>query len=368
MFDEGVTVLFRQVHALDALALKACLRLVQAEVHEKLVLHRLLVLVEERRRAAFALKDSERVAVNELGRRGGEADHPGVEVFHDFGEALEDGTVRLIENDQVEEAGVELGIAQAQSLLRGDEQALGGVDLVRVNPVAGFVRQVGLEAVRQRLVHEGIAVGQEQHFLGLVCPEEKVDEGHRGPGLARAGGHDQQGTALLGGERLGHAPDGFVLVRPVHDGRVDGHCCQGQLILPEEQQPLQVVGAEEAGHEPRVGLPHFPEVGTQAVGHEAERRERLVLGDFGDVVAKLLVRFARVAAAPFGFDHAKHMPARFVEAIVRDAVPGFGVVPIDGDFKPDLAAVVEPPARRLKLGVNESRARRGFTDVHENGL
>jgi hypothetical protein len=49
----------------------------------------------------------------------------------------------------------------------------------------------------------------------------------------------------------------------------------------------------------------------------------------------------------------QHMTARIVEGIVGDAVAGFGVVTIDGDFKPDLAAVVEPPARSAKLGVDK---------------
>ena len=92
LLDEGVAFLFAQVHALDAIPLKAGLRLIQAEIHEELVFHRPLVLVEEGRCAALAMENPESVPVDELGRRGGEADHPGVEVFDDFGEPLERST------------------------------------------------------------------------------------------------------------------------------------------------------------------------------------------------------------------------------------------------------------------------------------
>jgi hypothetical protein len=52
----------------------------------------------------------------------------------DFGEPLEDGTVRHIENDQVEEAGAEFRIAHAHRLFRGDEQAFCLVDVEFVSP------------------------------------------------------------------------------------------------------------------------------------------------------------------------------------------------------------------------------------------
>ena len=76
-------------------------------------------------------------------------------------------------------------------------------------------------------------------------------------------------------------------------------------------------------------LAHFPEVDGLAVGHETERRIGLALGDFGDVVAKLLIRFTRVAAATLRLNHGQHVAAGIVEAVIGDAVPGFGVVAID---------------------------------------
>jgi hypothetical protein len=57
-----------------------------------------------------------------------------------------------------------------------------------------------------------------------------------------------------------------------------------------------------------------------SVGHESEWRKGLPLGDFSDVVAQLLVGFARIAAAALGLNHGEDLAARLVEAVVGDAV------------------------------------------------
>ena len=178
LLDEGVAVLLAEVHALDALALETGLRLVQAEIDEEAFFHGLLVVVEKGRRVGVAVEDPEGVAVDEVGRRGGQADHAGVEVLDDFGEPLEDRAVGFVEDDEVEETGAELGVAERHRLLGGDEEAFGLVDLMRVDPVARLVRQVGLEAIGQGLIDEGVAVGEEENVLRLIGAEKDVDQGH----------------------------------------------------------------------------------------------------------------------------------------------------------------------------------------------
>src|SRR5207247_3538371 len=91
LLDEGVFVFLAEVNALDALALETGLRLVEAEIDEELVVDGLLVVVEKGRHDSVAAKDAERVAVDEVGRRGGQPDHPGVEVLDDFGESPKNG-------------------------------------------------------------------------------------------------------------------------------------------------------------------------------------------------------------------------------------------------------------------------------------
>lgn len=74
LLDEGVAVLLGEIDALDAAALEPCLRLIEAEIDEVAVLHRLLIFVEKGREIAVAIEDPEGVAVDEVGRSRGEAD------------------------------------------------------------------------------------------------------------------------------------------------------------------------------------------------------------------------------------------------------------------------------------------------------
>jgi hypothetical protein len=46
----------------------------------------------------------------------------------------------FIEDDEVEETGTEFCVAKRYGLFRGDEEAFGLVDLMRVDPVARLVR------------------------------------------------------------------------------------------------------------------------------------------------------------------------------------------------------------------------------------
>ena len=87
-------------------ALEAGVRLVEAEIDEEAFFDGLLVVVEEGRRLVVAPEDAEGVAVDEVGGRGGQTDHPRVEVLDDFGEALEDRAMGFVEDDEVEEAGL----------------------------------------------------------------------------------------------------------------------------------------------------------------------------------------------------------------------------------------------------------------------
>jgi hypothetical protein len=83
---------------------------------------------------------------------------------------------------------------------------------------------VGLETVGQRLINEGITVGEEENVLRLIGPQEHIDQGHRRARLVGASGHDKECAALVGGKDFGYATDRLVLVRAVHDRAIDGSC------------------------------------------------------------------------------------------------------------------------------------------------
>ena len=178
LLDESVAVLLAEVHALDAFALETGVRLVQAEIDEEAFFHGLRVVVEEGRHIGVAPEEPEGVAVDEVGGRSGQADHAGIEVLDDFGEPLEERAVGFIEDDEVEETWAELGVAERQRLLGGDEEAFGFVDLMRVDPVARLVRQVGFEAIGQGLIDKGVTVREEENVLRLIGAEKDVDQGH----------------------------------------------------------------------------------------------------------------------------------------------------------------------------------------------
>ena len=91
---------------------------------------------------------------------------------------------------------------------------------------------------------------------------------------------------------------------------------------------------------------------------------RLALGDLGDVMAELLVGFTGIAAATLGFRHRQHAASEVVEAVVGDAVPGLGVVAINGNLEADERAVIQLPARREQLRVDELGAGLGFVQLH----
>ena len=130
--------------------------------------------------------------------------------------------MRFIEDDEIEETWAELGVAQRQRLLGGDEEAFGFVNLMRVDPIARLVRQVGFEAICQGLIDKSVPVREEENILRLIGAEKNVNQGHGYARLARAGGHDEKCASLVSGKGLGDAANGLVLVGAVDDGAVDG--------------------------------------------------------------------------------------------------------------------------------------------------
>ena len=94
----------------------------------------------------------------------------------------------------------------------------------------------------------------------------------------------------------------------------------------------------------------FPEEGVQAVGHEPERREWLLVAEFGDVLAELLFAFSRAAGGALGFDNAEDRAGGMIQGVVGYAIPRLGIVTGDRNFEADLSAVTELP-----LGVRQER-------------
>jgi hypothetical protein len=165
----------------------------------------------------IAPKEPEGVTVDEIGRGSSQANHAGIEVLDDFGEPLEERSVGFIENDEVEETRVELGITKRQRLLGSHKETFSFVNLMRVDPVARLVRQVSLKAIRQGLIDECVMVGEEENVLRLMRAEKHIDQGHGDARLASPGSHNEESPTLVAGESFGEAANGLVLVGAVNN-------------------------------------------------------------------------------------------------------------------------------------------------------
>jgi hypothetical protein len=93
-------------------------------------------------------------------------------------------------------------------------------DIVGVD-AGGRLVEVGLEALFQGLIDQGVPVGDKEDMAGLVGAQKQVYQRHGDTGLAGAGGHDDEGAALACGKGFGHLADGLLLVEAVGDGGIE---------------------------------------------------------------------------------------------------------------------------------------------------
>jgi hypothetical protein len=152
-----------------------------------------------------------------------------IEVVKDGAVFLVHRTMRFVDDDQIEVASAKAALAVVHLLdhvhhcrIRGHVQAPSGLFL-RAQVHRRRTRQMLLEGP-DRLVHQRHAVGQEEHSLGPVGAHQQVAEGDHRARLACAGGHHQQGLALLLLRKVfADALDGPLLVVALHDLLVDLH-------------------------------------------------------------------------------------------------------------------------------------------------
>ena len=129
----------------------------------------------------------------------------------------------LVDDDEVEEVAGELVVDRLVLLVAHDRLVEREVDLVGlVDPAAAPVDELAgelrhrlaerLEVVDDRLVDEDVAVGEEQHPLGLAALPEPPDDVERRVRLAGAGRHHEQDPVLALGDGLDRAVDRELLV------------------------------------------------------------------------------------------------------------------------------------------------------------
>ena len=97
---------------------------------------------------------------------------------------------------------------------------------------------MGFETICQGLINKGVTVCEKENVLRLIGTEKNINRGHGYARLAGAGSHYKEGTALVGGEGIGKAANGLVLVGTVDNGAVDGGRFERSSVLSQEPQPL----------------------------------------------------------------------------------------------------------------------------------
>ena len=219
----GFLVLVGQLVVADAFAGEFQRHRDGAHGHQVAIPHRLLQRIGVGRDAAFQFEQAVGVAVDFVLGGCGQADQQAVEPIEDGAVFAIDRAVGFVNDEKVEVADAE---ATLGAVLILDQRHHGGVGGDEHAAFGGFVGdqvyggggwQVGLEGA-DGLVHQGDAIGEEQHALGPVAAHQQIDQRDHGAGFAGAGCHHHQGAALvLGFEGFGDAADGAVLIDALDD-------------------------------------------------------------------------------------------------------------------------------------------------------
>ena len=314
--------LLGQIGVGDALLHEFQLALHREEVHQKAVLHRLGQFVAVGRHTALQFKDLVSVLVDLILWGGCETHQGCVKVVENIPILIVDGAVGLVADDQIEVAYSEqLSLSVLNRVdavhhgLVGRKDAVGRVIVL-------LLAQVGHGEIGQQihkaalgLGDQRVSVGQEEDIFHPTVLEEYIHQSDDRAGLARAGGHDQQGLPAVLGQSLTGGLDGPLLV--VAAGNVVVHldvleaCPHG----PKVEELLQVPLGVEGGHPPlRVGSVVDP--GVKAVGEEDHRAAAIFLLQQVGVQLGLLAALGWVHTGALGLDDGQGAVGVIIEHIV----------------------------------------------------
>ena len=161
----------------------------------------------------------------------------------------EDGTMRLVEDNQVETTDGELLVLRVDVV---DHRLVGAEHQTRLllfflGSCEGACSIFGqqLAEVPIGLIDQRNAIGKEQYVLNPVFSQEYVTERNGGACLARACSHDQKGTPMLLVEMLANGTDGSLLVIAVGDVVVYTQVLQLDAV-PSCYDPFKVFQCVEA--------------------------------------------------------------------------------------------------------------------------
>ena len=157
-------------------------------------------------------------------RCGGHAELDGaIEILQDLAPVavvLGAATVALVNNDEVEESGLEEFLVVLAALLTNQLLVQGEIDLVSGNATLDVLLVVHLvdglfkrlEILLYGLVDQDVAVSQIEYLLHHACLKQTVDDLEGSIGLSRSCGHDQQQAVSALCHGIHGAVDGIALV------------------------------------------------------------------------------------------------------------------------------------------------------------
>ena len=356
-------VLVRQVGVADALALELQRHRDRHRRHQMAVCHGLVQAVGIGRHAVLQTEQAVGVVVDLVLGRGGQAHQQRVEILEDGAVLLVDRAVRLVDHDEVEMPDAKAALAAGHVVDQAHHGRIGrdidpalGV-LVGHQVDRGGVGQVLLEGI-DRLVHQRHPVGQEQDALGPVAAHQHVGQRDHGAGLARSGGHHQQGAALaVHLEAVADPAHRAGLVMALDDRTVDDRLGRALAAAAALHGQLQLVLLVEALYRARRVSLVIPQPVLVAVGVEDQRALAVHPLQAVGIQFGLLLADAGAFGGALGLDQGQRLAVVTPQYIVHIALAL--VVGHAGDFHLEVHGRVQVPAGFLQQHVDEGLA--GFS-------
>jgi len=273
----------------------------------------------------------------------------------------------LVDHDQIEMPHPEAAGAVLHRIDQADHGRIGR----DIDPSLGLLighqihrRDMGQMRLERRdgLIHQRHAVRQKQHALHPAGTHELIDECDHGPGLPRAGRHDQQHLAQeVQLESVIDTTDAADLIEALNDGRIDrdrgerlaGRATQNQqLQLGLLEKPRDRTG-RMTGVVPN---PMFIAVGIEDDGPAAVHDIHTVRIELG-----LLLTRPRIALGALDLDDRQRPAVIAPEHIVDVALPL--LVRHPDDRKLPVPCLIQWPAGLLEQHIDECIARLRFVVV-----
>ena len=280
--------------------------------------HGLLIRIVECRDAVFAAEEGERVVVDEIRRRRGQAQLQGIEVVEQGLVSVVDGAMAFVGDDEIVVAWRERAEAAHHAGIGGDVDTGAGRDIAAFHATQAFVRQV-LPDRGHGLANQLPSVGQEQNALHAARAEQDVYERDGGAGFSCSGGHHQQEAAPGRVDGFGEAPDRLGLVGSAGDRGIELDPGQGRGVTPLVQQPFEILSGKEAADGSwRIAIP-VPEQYFLAVGEKDKRVGAELAGDAVGVVRGLPFARKGIPARAFRFDDGQGYAVRADQYVIHEA-------------------------------------------------